>query len=193
MRTNREQYDYYWRLIDERDSAEVAKIFPRGVPKQFFYVAQYSAEPRNITSISRYRKGMYRKDGSGRISKDDVAMVMLHADGWVPPLPEEILVHYQERRSHGVVSGAERLSKIIAVDGMAWTTAELESEVLRRKELYEPREGHTPCVYCSKQNPPTNLAEGTVIYRTNGGVGRKTGLYCKDKPCASYDQMGHEG
>lgn len=193
MRTNREKYNHYWNEIDTKDAAEVAKLFPNGVPSQFFCLTQYSYRVMAVTRVRRFHKGIFKKDGESRISKKDVADAVMCAEGWTPPTPDEVYVHYEYAESYGRVSGAEKLSKIIAADGVAWTVEELAEEIQRRKELYEPREGHSPCAYCQKQNPPENLVDGTVIYRTGGGIARKTQKYCKDKPCAGYDQMAHEG
>jgi hypothetical protein len=193
MRTNREKYNHYWQEIDAKDAAEIVKLFPNGAPSQFYRLTMYSYEEMAVTRVGRFRQGIHKKDSESRISKGDVADVIGCAEGWTPPTTDEVYVHYEYANSFGRVSGAEKLSKIIAVDGMAWTVEELADEIQRRKALYEPRDGHTPCAYCQKQNPPENMVDGTVIYRTGGGIASKTQKYCKDKPCAGYDQMGHEG
>ena len=54
------------------------------------------------------------------------------------------------------------------------------------------------CAYCGTENPPENTVQGKIIFRDRkpGGkafVNTKVQNYCKDKGCAGYDQMAHEG
>ena len=193
MRTNREKYEHFWGIVNAKDAAEIEKLFPGGLPRQYFCIDQHKAKARDVIGIGRYRKGVYQKDSSEKISRDDVKEATRLAEYWHPPTPEDVCIHFQELRSYGKTSGADSVSKINAGDGVAWTAEQLEPEINRLKELYEPREGHAPCAYCRKQNPLANLVDGKVIYRMNGGVHTKTQKYCSDKPCASHDQMGHEG
>lgn len=193
MKTNYEKYCHYLAQIEAKDAAELAALFPNGFPSKFFCVGQYSADVRHVTGIRKYRKGVFRPDPSTKITRSDVAAAIQALETWVAPSMDELSVYYTYSQKFGAASGAEKLSKINAGDGMAWTAEALEPEIRRRKELYEPREGHEPCAHCGKQNAPQDMVPGVVIYRMNGGVQRKTQMYCKDKLCASYDQMAHEG
>jgi hypothetical protein len=53
------------------------------------------------------------------------------------------------------------------------------------------------CAYCRKIRPLSELKKGRIIYQgfRNGRkqVVEDENLYCNDKPCHGYDQMGHEG
>lgn len=193
MATNRKRYADAWQAIESLDVAEVTKIFPDGLPSQFFCLGMYSAEVRLVKSAKRHYRGIYEKDNKEKVTNAEVITITQFLNGWKPPTADDIFIHWAEIRTYGKVSGADSLSKINAGKEMAWTADQLAPEIERRKELYEPREGYAPCQYCQKQNPPENMIEGTVIYRMQRGIGRKTGMYCKDKPCASHDQMGHEG
>ncbi len=53
------------------------------------------------------------------------------------------------------------------------------------------------CAYCRENRPISELKLGRIIYLgfRNGQkqVVEDKNYYCKDKPCHSRDQMGHEG
>jgi len=192
MTTNKKKFADAWQIIDGRDAASIADRFPNGLPPQFFRVGKFSADAINVTGARRGYPG-YRKGGADKVLNADVDAVMRLLENWHIPTEGETFISYQEDRPYGRISGAECLLKINAGKDLAWTVEQLQPEIDRRKELYEPREGNAPCAYCGKQNPPKNMIEGVVIYRMQKGIGRKTGMYCKDKPCATHDQMGHEG
>jgi hypothetical protein len=192
MRTNREKYDLYLSLMKTKDAAAIAKLFPNGVPSQFYGVGHYTLRVFDVLSVSRYRAGFYERGPDSRVTSSDVAAVTKYANEWTPPKDDEVLVHYQYSETHGRVQGAYSIKKITPSEGMAWKAEDLEAEIQRRKALYEPREGHQPCQYCGKQQPIDSLVSGTVTYRSHGGLQTKKGMYCSSA-CASHDQMGHEG
>lgn len=55
------------------------------------------------------------------------------------------------------------------------------------------------CAYCGAERPKEEMHQAAIIFRDrnrNTGksfVNKKTNWYCKDKGCARYDQMAHEG
>ena len=193
MVTNRKKFDDAWHEIDAKDADCIAKMLPNGLPTHIYWIGKFSAKELTVKFARRHYRGIYRKGPEEKATNKDVEAILQHLSGWAPPSEDDISIHYEYRETYGLVSGADPLSKINAGETMAWTVEQLQPEIDRRRELYEPREGCAPCQYCGKQNPPTNMIEGTVIYRMNRGLHRKTGMYCKDKPCATHDQMGHEG
>lgn len=192
MKTNREKYCIYLSLMQTKDAAAIAKLFPNGVPHQLYGVGHFSLRVFDVLHVSRHRNGFYELGPDRRITSADVAEVMKYATEWTPPKEDDVLVHYRYSETHGKVQGAFNLKKITPAEGLAWTAQELESEIQRRKALYEPREGHQPCQYCQKQTPIESLVPATITYRSHGGLQKKNGMYCSSA-CASYDQMGHEG
>lgn len=74
--------------------------------------------------------------------------------------------------------------------------AEIEADRRRVKTEEENRilsEGHIRCRYCGDIRKPEDIAYARMwnpVYR--GGQSDPL-PYCKDKGCAGYDQMGHEG
>jgi len=51
------------------------------------------------------------------------------------------------------------------------------------------------CSYCGVVNTPENTKYAVIIspnWKSNNYRSPQR-PYCKDKPCASYDQMAHEG
>ncbi len=55
------------------------------------------------------------------------------------------------------------------------------------------------CAYCGKEQPIQEMHQATIIFRDRDPITRKAFVnkkkqwYCKDKGCAGYDQMAHEG
>ena len=63
------------------------------------------------------------------------------------------------------------------------------------------------CTRCGIERPISELKEDTIIFQNSRQeydsrkkryvnkrfVDRKTGLFCRDKPCHSHEQMAHEG
>jgi len=55
------------------------------------------------------------------------------------------------------------------------------------------------CAYCGTERPTEEMHQATIIFRDRAPVTRKAFVnkkkrwYCKDKGCAGYDQMAHEG
>ena len=74
--------------------------------------------------------------------------------------------------------------------------AHVETDSRRRKIEEEKRllsEGHIRCRYCGVVRRPENITYARMwnpVYRGGQSDPRP---YCKDKGCAGYDQMGHEG
>lgn len=66
-----------------------------------------------------------------------------------------------------------------------------------------PDEQKHCCTYCAEERPRSELTEGTILFPNirydhatgvrRRFVGRKTGLYCKDKGCHGFDQTAHKG
>ena len=49
------------------------------------------------------------------------------------------------------------------------------------------------CAHCGAVRPIQEMEQKEIIYRRFTSLAHETNWYCKDKPCAHYDQMGHEG
>mgnify|MGYP001593835442 CR=1 FL=1 len=92
-------------------------------------------------------------------------------------------------------SGSEKLSEITIANNNSFTREELEPLLLENKRKYEPKEGYIACSYCGEQKLPADIYYTTIIspnWKDNNFTSPPR-PYCKDKPCATYDQMAHEG
>ena len=55
------------------------------------------------------------------------------------------------------------------------------------------------CSYCGTEKPKEEMIQATITFRDRNPytgkafVNKKRQWYCKDKGCAGYDQMAHEG
>lgn len=57
------------------------------------------------------------------------------------------------------------------------------------------------CAYCRTERPENEMHQATITFigvtlvgsEYVKGVKTEKNWYCKDKPCHSHDQMGHEG
>ena len=57
----------------------------------------------------------------------------------------------------------------------------------------EVAEQKKKCAYCNKERIASELFTRKLTYIMNKTVCHDYRLYCKDSPCAGYDQMAHEG
>lgn len=192
MKTNREKYEHYCAEIEAMDRAAIAALIPVA-PTHFYEIRNFEAVPVEVThQTASHRRGIYKHDESDRVTKIEVAVAEKHLAEWTAPTLDTIFVHYKEKRTYGVVSGAHPYSKIDAAVDMAWRAEDLAVKIERRRELYAPRDGHQPCGYCQKQVPEQSLISGRIFYRESGRTREKTGKYCS-ATCHHYDQCGHEG
>jgi len=194
MRTNLEKFKYYMDLLNQKAQPFIDSKFPCGKPEKLFVLNGYShIQECQITSI-KYDFGWINEE---KPTKADIEDVKTYLNSALEFTDDKIVLFYEYRIGDHKVSGAYRLNRILNEKHLAFTYDELTGELQRRKELYEPREGYIKCSYCWKQNPPENTVYDKLIFRDWDGrkqfVNEKELPYCKDKPCASHDQMAHEG
>lgn len=195
MKTNRDKYEHYRQIIEEKDAAAIAALIPDGAPAQFYRIEEYEAMPTAVTGLSVYHRGIYKPAADERMTKIEVECAKRAAENWATPTFDDILVGFSHKQKYGTVTGAHKYSKMQddpAITSVAWTAEELQPEIERRRALYAPREGCKACDYCRKQTPESEMVKHTIFYRDVGGRATKTGLYCSSQ-CGGYDQMGHEG
>jgi hypothetical protein len=193
MRTNKEKYDYYFAMLERKAQPFIDSMFLNGKPERFYGLkGRYELMEYVVTGIS-YKFTIWWTDKPNR---QDVEKVKALASESLVFLPENIYLHY-EYQMCGKVSGAEKLTDIKPEKGFAFNPNELDEKIAKNRELYEPREGYVPCAYCGKQNHPDNTIRHEIIFQNshNGRkfIDRATNSYCKDSPCAGWDQMAHEG
>ena len=196
MRTNLEKYNYYRELLRQKAQTFIDSLFPQGKPNKFYEVNGYRGiQEYTVTSIE-YNFGLYSKD---KPTREDVNRAHAIYENTPEFSKDNVLLRYEYPLGNHQASGAKKLSKILNSRYMAFTAEDLEDELRRQKELYEPREGYIACSYCRKQNPPENIVYEKLIFRDFDPVRRKqfvnkkTLPYCKDTDCAINDQMAHEG
>lgn len=192
MKTNRDKYEQYRLVIEEKDTAAIAALIPNGVPSQFYRIEQYEAVPTAVTGLSIYRRGIYKPAADERMTKIEVECAKQCAESWKHPQLSDILVGYEYKQKIGTVRGAHPYSKIEDDPVLAWTFDELQPEIERRRALYAPREGCKACAYCRKQTPESEMVKCKIFYRDICGSATRFGLYCSSQ-CGGYDQMGSEG
>lgn len=114
-----------------------------------------------------------------------------------------ILVDYQ--RSNGL-KVAYKWLEILPEKGLAFHVSDLEAESNRRRELFAPREGYSPCAYCRRQVPNESLVKHRIIGRGRKPVWNSWKNKWEDKACiteqdlmfcsgtcAAHEQMSREG
>ena len=69
--------------------------------------------------------------------------------------------------------------------------SEIKERLKKENELLAS--GHIRCQYCGKVRPPDQIHYKSIIAVQYRNLHSDPRPYCKDKSCAAYDQMGHEG
>jgi hypothetical protein len=194
MRTNKEKYNHYINLLNQKVQPFIDAKFPNGKPEKFFSVSKYSGIAEHTIISIKYSFQIFHCD---KPSKKDVLEIKALYENTPDLSDTQIYLYYTCRDGKFNVSGAEKLSEILSKKHLSFDANDLADELQRLKELYEPREGYIKCAYCGKQNSPENTIYDKLIFRDWDGrkqfVNEKTLPYCRNKPCASYDQMAYEG
>ena len=99
---------------------------------------------------------------------------------------------YALRKDSGSWSASWKLSDIQESSKMAFSEAELQPELERRRALYELKDGQIHCQYCHKAVDEKSAISYRVISYANYGSRGRLGKYCS-RDCANFDQMAHEG
>ncbi|MFA5186947.1 MAG: hypothetical protein WC551_10745 [Patescibacteria group bacterium] len=190
MMTNKEKYDALYAQFE----IKLRGLLPR-LPEKYYAISVnytkhkqgYFIEERTISKVDiRGVPGWYKK-----VTKIDIERLRIFIDTLVEPKQKDIFLHW----TIGNTSAADTLEKVNEGKDCAWQREHLEKRLAELIELYSPREGYIRCSYCRKQRKPEDIIYDTIISPNwkNSGYKSPPRPYCKDSPCAGYDQMGHEG
>jgi hypothetical protein len=193
MKTNKEKYDELYTQLEGVCQVFIHTVLPV-VPEKYYTISVnyikhkdgYFVEEKQIKS-ARYRHGFYSPEKPTRVEIEKLREFLNN-------LPEFTKDKIFLRWEASNCSGNSDFSKIGVSEG-AWTPESLEPKLAQLIEKYSPKEGHIACAYCGHQRKPEELRYDTIISPNWKHQGYKSPPrpYCKDKPCASHDQMAHEG
>jgi hypothetical protein len=167
-------------------------LFPGGLPEFYFDVLSY----RGIVKHNITGSGFNFPWTNKRPTNADVEKIEKYCNRFMPTA-ENIFLYYMAKYSDGLggVSGAIKVGDLTLDKGRSFVESDLFPRLAELKEKYEPRPGYIQCQYCGQQRLPADIIQDTVISPNwkNQGYKSPPRNYCKDKPCAGYDQMAHEG
>ena len=194
MRTNKEKYNHYKRIVDKNAQEYTDKEFPT-IPKEFYSITNMlgdNVETKTITSVGYsfgYGVNLYEMD---KPTRKDVEKAKTMSENMPTFFRENIRFAWKIQKENHKSSGSESLKDI---DNGIWNFFNLEDakkECEKRKKKYGKKEGYVPCAYCSKQVKEEAVVVREIIFRTGGGIGRSKNNYCSSQ-CGFHDQCAHEG
>jgi hypothetical protein len=194
--TNLQKAQSLWSQLDAKASKFIDTLFPNGSPTMLYAVGRTDYIERKVTAIE-YDWPLYR---SNKPTRNEITFIKGMVETTYPLDPSSVVVRWQETTNGITFNGGTRLGEIgVGKNGCpvmeSFTKEEIAETVARNKEWYAPREGYLPCSYCGQQRPLGSLHQQSIFSPNWKATGYKSPPrnYCIDKPCASHDQMAHEG
>lgn len=180
--------DLYQKL-EEMGETYLSGVFPGGKPKVIYHITgNYEIESVDVIDISIVRR-FTLPEKYKKITDADLKKIL---NCLAPPFtPNDIRVVMKEKES----SSSTVTIQLGYFNGYNFNKDELIPRATKQKELYGAKDGYLPCAYCRIQRKLEDLKQDIIIspnWQANNYKSPPRN-YCKDKPCHSHDQMGHEG
>lgn len=206
MRTNKEKWDYYKGLIDEREQKFI-DIRVSNKPKELYEVTHIGhLTVLTVTGI-KYSNGLHYFTKIPK--KTDVTKIKEYYENPPELSIANIRVHWERRYDGWKSTSATKYTELIDEKNayqMDKALADVKVKELKEKRAHEEEllaNGHIRCTYCNKVIPESEAIDYTIIFqnsrpdptRRSGWkkfVDKKTNKYCPSG-CGVYDQMAHEG
>jgi hypothetical protein len=194
MKTNKAKYDILFDLLEQKCNDFIKSLFSK-LPEKYHAIAinyvkykeGYFIQEREIIDIG-YRHGFYKKD---KPTRKEIEKLQNYINN-IELKADNIYIVWKAENT----SSSERICEINMINShYAWSKEFLMPTLKKLIDTYSPKEGYIKCSYCGKQRKPEDINYKTIISQNWKDIGFESPKrpYCNDNPCASHDQMAHEG
>lgn len=195
MKTNKEKYDYYLNKLIELSELFVKQEVPTP-PEKLYQIIGYYNTKELLVKDAYYCFKFYKKEKPTRNEVSEIKEFFEKTT--IKDLKREnIRLSYYEITKTCRCSSSISLTELEKSNRIKPTLEELQPEIQKNKELYEPRDGYINCAYCHKVVEIPKAIERKIIFRNSDAFGKqfvdqKYNKYCTSD-CACHDQYAHEG
>jgi hypothetical protein len=167
------------------------------LPTHIFHVNNNgSIEERTINGV---QNTIFRAVYLGKKpTRDDVARLKYYMEHGIDFQIEGIIFFWESVQKTYTVSGATPLPDIDKAEFSFFDSqrAQTKADEIKAKREHEQAllaSGHIKCRYCGAIRKPEDIVHKAIFSGMYRNLRSDPRPYCKDKGCAGYDQMGHEG
>ncbi len=195
MRTNKEKYDHFYRMITDAEREFINGEMPNP-PKKLFSLVPIGRIDTWEVEGTGYSNKLYSTE---KPKRTDVAEAKEYYEN-IPEMDKDnimimLVCHREKSRTMSTIKLNE-IGKRYYLDFNEAEKALNELTLKKEKDKELLSNGHIRCAYCGKIVKESDSIEFEIIFRSRNVfgpcVGRKTNRYCPGG-CAGYDQMAHEG
>jgi hypothetical protein len=204
MRTNLDKWNYWKDRLDRRDQTYILSVVGPTMPEPFYRVECAMGTPEfyrvgvsTIIEVTYHHQTNVTWLGGGKPTNGAILALRTYVEGGIPYNKENIRLHWQQGRTSGAIKWLDFVERKGIYTDLAEATAVVEAK--REQHIKEKEQigagTHTKCSYCGKVRQIEDIHYARIWSPNWQDTGGQSPLrsYCKDKPCASYDQMAHEG
>jgi hypothetical protein len=200
-KTNKQKWDNLQSTLSILKSSYLNTVYPNeSYPTCFYKATINSVEEIPVVGVTVECKNEYKC--FGKITNKDLEKLEWFISNF-DNIEKIIYFHYKHKLPTYSITGAETLNSIEKDKRLSFNKEELIDIQSELNEKFAPREGYTPCSYCRKQVPTSELVSYTIIFQNSKPdmfsrsgyrkfVDKKTNKYCS-RQCGLHDQMAHEG
>lgn len=198
--TLKDKWDYSIEALRQKEREYAESLFGGKLPACLFHVTMKGdIERHEVVRVGYCHNPMNVTYFEGKTPiRAKVSALQEYVDNLPTFDPSGVIFFWHGPVGNFNVSGATKLSLLQEEqwDFLDEAKAQTRASAVKAKLQHEQEllaAGWVRCQYCGNVRSPEQIHYKTIISRMYRNLRSDPRPYCKDKDCAGYDQMAHEG